>query len=121
MGKNYYKKRSGSGPSVRALAAREEQQRNLEVKKVAAAAYDSQDLPDVVIRDGDAFCPHASCGSRQRSLGNGIHTCTNNRCEYKMQVPENEVVQKIRDKLRLQLSRKAEREWGMSERWGSLG
>lgn len=116
MGRNYYAKRFGNlHPDGHAQRTQEAQHRSHEHQRAIAAAYAAQDLPEVVIRGNHAECPYVSCARRQRSLAVGIHVCTNNRCERKFLVPDNEITRSIVRKLSDIAWRREEREQRASD------
>jgi hypothetical protein len=111
MGRNYQKKRIyGGPPTAQAREAQVKQHRAHEEARLAAEAFELQDLPDVKIRDGDAFCPYGLCGYRQLSLAVGVQTCPGRACEKKFRVPDNAVTQAVIARLFRGLSRRQERE-----------
>jgi hypothetical protein len=60
MGRNYHAKWKGALPSGQNTAAQKEQARRHHKDRIAIA-YQTQDLPEVILRDGNAYCPYAAC------------------------------------------------------------
>ena len=89
MGSKYQAKQRKHSPAPSIGTPRSEQERQCREAQAAREGFRQQNLPEVKIRDGRAFCPYTNCGYEQKGITKiGINRCCNGRCEREFTVPD---------------------------------